>query len=252
MSKFFQNRTKLILFLALIVMAGVSIWFNKFNIQVEDSNFSRNGASDENSNFYKPPIDAEDEADRFIQKASENYFFHDFVKGAENYRQAISIYESRKDLKKVAKTYESLGDLYKFANNVKEAESNYLKAKSYHIQNEDPIGEGRSLKQVGNLYRDLGQMETASQWYEKSGQAVKNAFPHRELAKIFESIGQFYWKTDNLLLAQENFSQAQETFAAIKDQMGYDHVTRILAMIKKKIKSSQLSPEESQTPPKKL
>lgn len=230
---------------SLVLLAGVSIWFNKFNISNEPADFSRNGAADENSNFYKPPINAEDEADRFIQQASENYFFHEFGKGAENYRRAIAIFESRKDFQKAARTYESLGDLFKFAHDVEQAESSYLKAVSYHSQNQDSVGEGRSLMQVGDLYMDLEQFVEAKKWYQKSGRAVKNAAPHRDLAKVYESIGQFFWKTDDLTEAEKNFAQAQETFAALKDQMGYDHMTRILAILKKKRKSAPLSGQSS-------
>jgi tetratricopeptide (TPR) repeat protein len=238
MSNSLPDKTKSVLIVSLLLLVAVSIGFNQFNISEEDSALVRNGAADENSNFYKPPIDAADEADRFIQQASENYFFHDFGKGVENYRQAIAIYESRKDLRKVAKTYQSLGDLYKFAHNVKDAETSYLKAADYHIQNKDPIGEGRSLKQVGDLYMDLEQFGTAGEWYQKSGQVVKNAAPSRGQAKVYEAIGYYHWKTNHFLLAEENFSQALAAFTVIKDQMGYDHITNILAMVKKKRKSA--------------
>jgi tetratricopeptide (TPR) repeat protein len=243
MAKFFPDKTKFVLILSLLLLVGISIWFNKFNISDEHPTLSLNGAADADSNFYKPPINAEDEADRFIQQASENYFFHEFGKGAENYRQAIAIYESRKDFQKAAKVYESLGDLYKFAHNVEKAKSSYLKAVDYHIQIQDRVGEGRSLQQVGDLFMEMEQIETAGEWYQKSGKAVKNAAPNRDLAKVYEAIGYYHWKINNLLLAEENFFQAQEAFAAIKDQMGYDHMTSILAMVKKKRKSKSLAPQ---------
>jgi len=240
MSNSFPDKTKSILILSLLLLVGISIGFNKFNI--DDSALSRNGAADENSNFYKPPIDAEDEADRFIQQASENYFFHEFGEGVKNYLQAIAIYESRKDLHKAAKTYESLGDLYKFAHNVENAKASYLKAVDYHTQNQDPTGKARSMQQVGDLYVDLEQFDTAGEWYQKSGQAVKNVSPNRDLAKVYEAIGYYHWRIKNFLLAEENFSQAQEAFAVTKDQMGYDHMTSILAMVKKKRKSTSPAP----------
>jgi|GEM_PF-410254 len=243
----FPNKTQIILIISLILLIGVSIGFNKFNISKDNSVLSRNGAADENGNFYKPPIDADDEADRFIQKASENYFFHEFAKGAENYRQAIAIFESRKDFHRAAKIYESLGDLYKFAHDVKEAESSYLKAADYHTQNKNPVGKGRSLKQVGDLYMEIEQIETAGEWYRKSGQVVKNASPNRELAKIYEAIGYYYWKINDYTQAEKNFSQALEAFAVIKDQMGYDHMASILAMVKKKRKSAALSRQGLET-----
>ncbi len=241
MSNPFLSKTQSILIVSLLLLVAVSIAFNKLNTSEEESLLSRNGEADEDSNFYKPSIDAKDEADRFIQQASENYFFHEYAKGVENYHQAIAIYESRKDLHKVAKTYESLGDLYKFAHNVKEAEASYLKAADYHTQNKNPTGKAGAMKRVGDLYMEIEQIETAGEWYRKSGQAVKNASQSRGTAKVYEAIGYYHWKTNHFLLAEENFSQALEAFAVIKDQIGYDHITHILAMVKKKRKSMSRS-----------
>jgi tetratricopeptide (TPR) repeat protein len=241
MSKSFPDKTKPILIVSLLLLTAVSIGFNKFNVPEEDSVLSPNGAADENGNFYKPPIDAEDEADRFIQQASENYFYHEFGKGAENYRRAIAIFEARDDFLRVAKTYESLGDLYKFAHNVEDAEASYLQAADFHTTNQNLVGKAMSLKKVGDLYMEIDQIETAGDWYQKSGQAVKNVSPSRDLAKIYEAIGYFHWKLNKFLPAEENFSLALKAFAAIKDPMGYDHMANILAMVKKKRKSAALA-----------
>ncbi len=232
-------------------MVGVSIAINKTNHQEEDNSiFAPNGVADENSNFYKPPIDAKDEADRLIQQASENYFFHEFDKGAANYRQAIAIYEVRKDFHSVARAYESLGDLFKFGNNIADAESCYLQAVSYHSQNQDALGEGRSFKELGDLYVEQKRFESAGEWYRKAGLAIKDADPHREQAWVFESIGRYHWDRDDLPRALENFLKAQEVFVAIKDQMGYDHLTNVIALVKRKSKSSPPSGKSSRAPKK--
>lgn len=252
MRSFYQNKKKVILICSLVLLVGVSIGINKFyNREESNSAFAPNSPADENSNFYKPPIDAEDEAGRLIQQASENYFFHEFDKGAENYRQAIAIYSARKDFHRVARTYESLGDLYQFAQKVVDAESSYLQAVSYHSQNQDAVGEGRSLKEIGDLYMDQKRFELAGEWYLKAELAIKDAQPHRELAMVHESIGRYHWDRNNLSQAKENFLKAQEIFVAIKDQMGYDHITLVLALLKKKSKFSSPSPQGS-PPPKKL
>ncbi len=246
MPKFFRNNKKTILICSLVLMVAVSIVINKFNVQEEDKSvFASNGVADENSNFYKPPIDAEDAADRFIQQASQNYFFREFDKGAENYRQAIAIYEEREDFHRVARTYESLGDIYQFAHRGKDAESSYLKAVNFHNRNHDAIGEGRSLTEIGALYRDQQNFGVADEWYQKAGRVIQGAEPRRELAKVYESLGRYYWDRDNLPLAAENFLKSQEVFVVIKDQMGYDHITKILALLKRRSKPSSPSPQKS-------
>ena len=40
-----------------------------------------------------PPINAKDEARRFTQQASENFFYHEFDQAIDNYKKAIVIYE---------------------------------------------------------------------------------------------------------------------------------------------------------------
>jgi hypothetical protein len=44
------------------------------------------------------PIDAKDEADRLIQVASQNFFYHEFNEAVENYKKAIKLFEKRKIL----------------------------------------------------------------------------------------------------------------------------------------------------------
>ena len=237
MRSFFQNKNIVPLICALALLVGIPIGINTYHNQEEsNSAFAPNGAADENSNFYKPSVDSDDEAVRLIQQASENYFFREFDKAAENYRQAIAIYSARKDIHQIARTYESLGDLYQFAQKVVDAESSYLKAVSFHSQNHDVVGEGRSLKLIGDLYMDLKRFELAGQWYLKAELAIKNAQSHKELAKVYESIGRYYWDRENLSQAMESFLKSQEIFIAIKDQSGYDHITKVISIVKKRKK----------------
>ena len=66
------------------------------------------------------PIDAKDQAGRYLQQASENFFYHEFDRAIENYGKAITTFEKEIQLKKAAKVYESIGDLYKFRTRIKE------------------------------------------------------------------------------------------------------------------------------------
>ncbi len=225
---------RIVLIACLILMIGVSVWINKSGLMDSPETSAASQHGQEPGTLYKPPLDGEDEASALLQKASENYFYHEFSQGADNYRKAIAIFEARKNFQRVARTYESLGDLYKFANETEEAESSYLEAVKYHTQNKDAVGEGRALKDIGDLYMGLKQMSPAKEWYQKAQTAIEHAPVHKDRAKVYEAIGQFYWKTEDLPLALENFGHAQETFAALKDQMGYDHITNVIAVIKKK------------------
>ena len=94
-------------------------------------------SKDDTINPYPAPSD---EASALVQKAAENYFYREFKQGADNYRKAIAIYESRNDYPHVAKTYHSLGDLYVWADQPEEAEKNYQLAADFHEQVKNPMG----------------------------------------------------------------------------------------------------------------
>ncbi len=225
---------RIILMTCLLLMIGVSVWINKSGLIESEGESLASSHGQEPGELYSPPMEKEDEATKLLQQASENYFYHEFAKGADNYRKAIVLFEARKNFKRVAKTYESLGDLYKFANEPEEAETSYKEAVKFHTQNQDSLGEGRALKDIGDLYMSLDQRAPAKEWYQKAQTAIAKAPVHRDRAKVYEAIGQFYWKTEELPLALENFTHAQETFAELRDQMGYDHITNVIAVIKRK------------------
>ena len=76
--------------LALVLAMGMSIWLIPRNVKKEKDP------------PITPPIDAKDEAGRYIQKASENFFYHEFDEAIENYKKAITVYEKDGKLKKAA------------------------------------------------------------------------------------------------------------------------------------------------------
>lgn len=211
-----------VVILALVALAGVSIWLNP----------SR--PPPEKADAVLPPIDAADEAGRLLQQASENYFYREFEKGAENYRKAIAIYESENKFEKMARVYESMGDLYKFANEPGEAEASYLMAAEIHQKIHNIMGQARAQKNLGDLFIGLEDMEPAGKWYREAALLVSEEAPHPDKAVVLEALGQYYWKTGAVANAIDQFSQAKETFAALNHRMGVEHMTNVIAVLQKK------------------
>ena len=83
--------------LALVLAMGMSVWL------IPPRNVKK-----EEDRPITSPIDAKDEAGRYIQKASENFFYHEFDEAIENYKKAIKVYEKEGKLKKVARVFESI------------------------------------------------------------------------------------------------------------------------------------------------
>lgn len=181
---------------------------------------------------YVPATDPDDLASSFLREASENFFYREFSKASENYHKAIAIYEERKDLVHVAKTYESLGDLYKMANEIEEAENNYALAAGYYSKIHNNWGETNSFKVIGDLYAKNKNFDAADKWYRKA-LAARGEQPHMVLGRVQEAMGQLYWSADRIPEAIKSFKQARETFASINYRLGYDHMTNVINRLKK-------------------
>ncbi|MCH8158053.1 MAG: hypothetical protein IID18_09960 [Nitrospinae bacterium] len=217
-----RSKVKFILVIFLVLMLGVSVWINRTYF-----------LSGENEGAVIPPIDAKDEADQLIQLASQNYFYHEFDQAAENYHKAIRLFEERKNFKRAAKIYESLGDLYKFSHRSKEAVQNYLLAVDYHNRLHNGIGEGRAMESLADFYRERSQFDDAGTWYGKAATVVQGLESHIVKAKIYETQGHYFWDTEQIPEAIDAFKKAQSTFADLGFPLGYDHMAQIITRLKR-------------------
>ena len=181
---------------------------------------------------YVSPADPDDLASSYLKQASENFFYREFAKAAENYYKAIAIYEERKDFNHAAKTYESLGDLYKMAKEFDEAENNYVLAAGYYSKVHNNWGETNAFKAIGDLYIKSENFNAAEKWYGKA-LAAKGENPHMVLGRVQEAMGQLYWSVDKIPEAIGFFKQARETFASIKYQLGYEHMNNVIKRLKR-------------------
>ena len=188
---------------------------------------------EESDRAITPPIDATDEADRLIQTASQNFFYHEFDQAVENYKKAIVLFEKRENFKRAARTYESIGDIYKFSNNSNEAEKAYLLAVDYHHKLHDKIGEGRAMKRVGEFYMQNSRLDEAAEWFSKATVIVQNAEPHVVKAKIYEAQGRYLIKTKQTLEALNSFQKAKDTYDKIGYPLGYDNISPMIEKLKR-------------------
>jgi hypothetical protein len=58
---------------------------------------------------------------------------------------------------------------------------------------------------------------------------VQDLPPDKIQAVLFENIGQIYWKMEeNIPEAIIWYTRARDTFSALENRMGYDHMTAVL------------------------
>ena len=149
----FKPALKYFFIFAVTLAMGFSVWLLPHGTNKEDESVS-----------ITTPIDAKDQAGRYLQQASENFFYHEFDLAIENYGKAITTFEKESQLKKAAKVYESIGDLYKFRKRIKEAEAHYILAMEYHHKIKNPLGEARAMSRAGDLFMERGQHVPAGDW----------------------------------------------------------------------------------------
>lgn len=180
-----------------------------------------------------PYPEPKDIAASYIQKASENYFYHEFSQASENYRKAIAIYEERKDIHHVATTYKALADLYVWAREPEEAEKHYLLAAQHHARIPDPLGQADSIKELADLHMKLENFQEAEKRYSESLGLLKNGKASRVMGSIHEGMGHMYWKENRIPLAIESFTHARDTFAVLHYNLGVEHMTNVLNRLNK-------------------
>ena len=218
MDFFFKPALKYFLIFAVTLAMGFSVWLLPHGTNKEDESVS-----------ITTPIDAKDQAGRYLQQASENFFYHEFDRAIENYGKAITTFEKESQLKKAAKVYESIGDWYKFRSRIKEAEAHYILAMEYHHKIKNPLGEARAMSRAGDLFMERGKHVPAGDWYKKGVALVKDLPPHKTQSVLFESMGRIYWKIEeNIPEAILWYTRARDSFSALENQMGYDHMTAVL------------------------
>jgi len=222
-----QSKGKVALIVSLIIVFGLffRVGLDKFFYE------EPNGA-------ITPPIDAKDEADRLIQVASQTFFYHEFDQAVENYKKAIALFEERKNFKRAARTYESIGDTYKFAHKLKETKKAYLSAVEYHQKLQDKIGEGRAMKKMGEFYMERSDFDKAGEWLGKAVRKVQDTKPHIVKAKIYEIQGHYFLKTEQVSRALEAFLQSKATFDKIGYPLGYDNISPMIHRLKRQQKDN--------------
>ncbi len=227
MSKKLKPKGRIVLIVCLIITIGLV-----FRVSLDKFFYK------ESTVAITPPIDAKDEADRLIQIASQNFFYHEFDQAVGNYKKAILLFEKRKNFKRAARMYESIGDVYKFSRNSKEAKNAYLSAVEYHQKLNNKIGEGRAMKKIGEFYMERSELDEAGKWFGKAVMAVRGTEPHTAKAKIYEAQGHYFLKTEQISKALGAFQQTKANFDEIGYPLGYDNISPMIQKLKRQQKNN--------------
>jgi len=187
-------------------------------------------------NTINPYPEPKDLAASYIQKASEHYFYREFPQAADNYHKAIALYEERKDIHRVATTYNALADLYVWAREPEEAEKHYLIAAQYHAQTDNLMEQANSIKEIAGMHVKYEKFQEAEKRYTQSLDLLKSEKPNRVVGSIHEGMGHMYWKANQIPEAIDSFTHARDTFATLHYNLGVAQTTGALKRLNRLLK----------------
>jgi tetratricopeptide (TPR) repeat protein len=190
-------------------------------------------------NTLNPYPEPKDLAGSYIQKASEHYFYGEFPQAADNYHKAIALYEERKDIHRVATTYDALGDLYVWAREPEEAEKNYLIAAQHHAQADNLMEQANSIKEIADMHVKHEKFQEAEKRYSQSLDLMKSEKPNRVVGSIHEGMGHMYWKANQIPEAIDSFTHARDTFATLHYNLGIEQMTGIIKRLNRLLETQR-------------
>ena len=82
------------------------------------------------------------------------------------------------------------------------------------------------------------EFDKAGEWFGKAVTIVRDAKPHVVKAKIYETQGHYFLKTEQISKALESFQQAKVTFDKIGYPLGYDNISPMIQRLKRQQKSN--------------
>ena len=190
-------------------------------------------------NTLNPYPEPKDLAASYIQKASEHYFYREFPQAADNYHKAIALYEERKDIHRVATTYDALGDLYVWAREPEEAEKYYLIAAQHHAQADNLMEQANSIKEIADMHVKYEKFQEAEKRYSQSLDLMKSEKPNRVVGSIHEGMGHMYWKANQIPEAIDSFTHARDTFATLHYNLGIEQMTGIIKRLNRLLETQR-------------
>ncbi len=93
------------------------------------------------------------------------------------------------------------------------------------------------MKRIGELHMKEARMDKAGEWFQKAAMVVQDAQPHIVKAKIYETQGHYFKKTEQISEALKSFQKAKDTFDRIGYPLGYDNISPMIDSLKNKQKT---------------
>ncbi|WP_452221114.1 tetratricopeptide repeat-containing sensor histidine kinase [Lacinutrix salivirga] len=140
-----------------------------------------------------------------------------YSRAFEYYIKSITIYEELQDVNMLSRLYNNVGVAYQSQSEYNKALEYYNKAKALQIELKDP-NIGITLTNIANCYLKLKNFEKALSVFNEAKTQVKNN--PRALGEWHNSIGTYYYQTNNNQKAITHWDDAIRVFKSIDDKFG--------------------------------
>ena len=152
----------------------------------------------------------------------------DLKEAKENYESALKIYQEIEENWGTASTLKSLGDLAKRVDDLKGARENYERALKIYQEIENNLGTANTLLSLGDLAKRVDDLKGARENYERALKIYQEIEDNLGTASTLLSLGDLAKRVDDLKGAKENYERALKIYQEIEDNLGTANTLRSL------------------------
>lgn len=155
----------------------------------------------------------------------------------EFHKMEIRLSKKFDDKESIAYAYGNVGKVYAAMKNFKQSEINHMQHMQLAQSISDRVCELVAVKQLGDMFRLMGEYGKALEQYDKHLSQVKvNKLEESLQCQVYGLIGRCYWKLNQLYRSQHNFEQCLKLATKIGDKQEELNARHSLAKIMKELR----------------
>jgi len=129
------------------------------------------------------------------------YSLNDYDQALEQYLIALEIQNTLGGKAETIDILTNIGNIYNRKNDFDEALTYYFRSLEIERENKNKFGQAHSLFNIGENYRNQANFESATNYLDQASTISKNLGDKPLLSKIYASMAEVYFATDQLMLA---------------------------------------------------
>jgi CHAT domain-containing protein/Tfp pilus assembly protein PilF len=141
-------------------------------------------------------------------------------KSVEKYHEALDMYRRASDRKGEAQTLKNIGEVYWRLGDMQKALEKSNEALPIFRAVGDRRGEAETLNNIGAIYRSLGDMQKALEKYNEALSLKRAVGDRKGEAGTLNNIGLVYWSLGDMQKALEKYNEALPIRRAVGDRSG--------------------------------